>query len=97
MKVTSTEIASLPVMVWIHGGGFTMGSGNSGSITDVGGPGPGFLLNRDVVLVTFNYRLGVFGKCHSAEKELDFLYKAILYVNRRRIQVIDKKRYQQVS
>jgi para-nitrobenzyl esterase len=45
---------SKPVMVWIHGGGFTNGSGNDydGSRLAVGG---------DVVVVTINYRLGVFG------------------------------------
>lgn len=52
----------LPVMVWIHGGGFTTGSG--GSETDF--YGPGYILDRDVVLVTLNYRLGSFGKiCNS--------------------------------
>ena len=51
-------------MMWIHGGGFGGGSGNSeSSITYVSGPGPGYILNRNVVLVTINYRLGVFGKC----------------------------------
>lgn len=48
----------LPVMVWIHGGGFTTGSGNSD--TDL--YGPGYILDRDVVLVTLNYRLGSFGE-----------------------------------
>jgi carboxylesterase type B len=44
-------------MVWIHGGGFTTGSGNFE--TDF--YGPGYILDRDVVLVTINYRLGPFG------------------------------------
>lgn len=48
----------LPVMVYIHGGGFTTGSGNSE--TDL--YGPDHFLDRDVVLVTLNYRLGPFGK-----------------------------------
>ena len=48
-------------MVWIHGGGFDMGSGNGE--TDI--YGPGYFLDRDIVLVTINYRLGVFGKCHA--------------------------------
>src|SRR5205807_8701259 len=44
-----------PVMVWIHGGGFTRGSGSSASYD-------GEILSRkSVVLVTINYRLGVFG------------------------------------
>ena len=48
--------ASRPVMVWIHGGAFTTGSGSSpiydGSILASRG---------DVVVVTVNYRLGVLG------------------------------------
>lgn len=45
----------LPVMVFIHGGGFTSGS----SRTDL--LGPDYYMQKDVVLVTFNYRLGVIG------------------------------------
>ncbi|KAJ8723106.1 hypothetical protein PYW08_003018 [Mythimna loreyi] len=45
----------LPVMVYIHGGFFVIGSGNSDRL------GPDFLLDHDVVLVTINYRLGVLG------------------------------------
>jgi len=41
-------------MVWIHGGGFVTGVGD-------GFLGPGYLLDRDVILVSINYRLGVFG------------------------------------
>ncbi|GLG95970.1 Carboxylic ester hydrolase [Gryllus bimaculatus] len=44
-----------PVMVWIHGGGFTHGSGNPDIY------GPDYLVDRDVVLVTINYRVGVLG------------------------------------
>ncbi|GGP96259.1 carboxylic ester hydrolase [Streptomyces roseolilacinus] len=43
-----------PVMVWIHGGGFTVGSGafyDGGTLASRG----------DVVVVTLNYRLGAFG------------------------------------
>lgn len=42
-------------MFWIHGGGFTTGSSNSVIY------GPEYLITEDVVLVTFNYRLGVLG------------------------------------
>ena len=45
----------LPVMVWFHGGGFVTGSSDSRLY------GPGYLLDRDVILVTANYRLGVLG------------------------------------
>lgn len=44
-----------PVMVWIHGGGFTIGAG-SDPIYDGSA-----LASRDVVVVTINYRLGPFG------------------------------------
>lgn len=44
-----------PVMVWIHGGGFTAGSGSSEMY------GPDFLITESVVLVTVNYRLGILG------------------------------------
>lgn len=42
----------LPVMVWIHGGGFTGGNGNTS--------GDGFA-KKGVVLVSINYRLGRLG------------------------------------
>jgi carboxylesterase type B len=46
-----------PVMVWIHGGGFTMGSGNGENYLY----GPKYFMNKDIVLVTVNYRLSSFG------------------------------------
>lgn len=45
----------LPVMVWIHGGGLTRGSG-----TRAGYDGNA-LVRKGVVVVTINYRLGIFG------------------------------------
>ncbi len=45
----------LPVMVWIHGGGYTAGAGSEPRYTNSGLP------LRGIVLVTINYRLGVFG------------------------------------
>lgn len=42
-------------MVWIHGGAFSFGSGNSFLY------GPDYLVPEGVVLVTFNYRLGPLG------------------------------------
>ncbi|XP_058463058.1 esterase B1-like [Malaya genurostris] len=45
----------LPVMVWIHGGAFCSGSGNS-SIYN-----PEYMVQEGVVVVTFNYRLGPLG------------------------------------
>ena len=49
----------LPVMVWIHGGGFVGGNGRLGE-APVTGRGAG-LARRDVVVVSIQYRLGVLG------------------------------------
>ena len=49
---TPGKAGKLPVMVWIHGGGFRAGSGNI--------PG-GLIAQEDVVVVSFNYRLGALG------------------------------------
>jgi para-nitrobenzyl esterase len=48
-----------PVMVWIHGGGFTNGSGHLPYYN-----GTRLVQHGDVVVVTINYRLGVFGFLH---------------------------------
>lgn len=49
---TPDTAGKLPVMVWIHGGGFRAGSGNI----------PGELIAQEgVVVVSFNYRLGALG------------------------------------
>ncbi|WP_433203480.1 carboxylesterase/lipase family protein [Nocardia sp. CA-107356] len=46
----------LPVLVWIHGGSFTSGSG------DIYGAGPLIAHgDGDLIVVTINYRLGAFG------------------------------------
>ncbi len=48
--------ARYPVMVWIHGGVFSMGSGSQ-SVFD----GANLAVNQKVVVVTINYRLGLLG------------------------------------
>jgi para-nitrobenzyl esterase len=48
--------ATLPVMVWIHGGGFFAESGGSPAYD-----GYNLAKSGDVVVVTLNHRLGVFG------------------------------------
>lgn len=53
-----------PVMVWFHGGGFVMGDSSDELY------GPGYLLDKDVVLVTVNYRLGVLGFLNLGEEEV---------------------------
>ena len=47
--------AKAPVMVWIHGGAFVAGSGNSPLYDGAA------LARKGVVLVSINYRLGLFG------------------------------------
>lgn len=55
LNVTTPEgHGSRPVMVWVHGGGFTSGSG---SMYDA----HRLAVQGDVVVVTVNYRLGVLG------------------------------------
>merc|ERR1711892_696574 len=43
-----------PVMIWIHGGGFTLGSGNDYAPLDAH-------LKEGVIVITINYRLGSLG------------------------------------
>ncbi|MDX2151153.1 MAG: carboxylesterase family protein [Bryobacteraceae bacterium] len=52
---SAAPMARVPVMVWIHGGGFVGGSGSSPGTLGV------HFAKRGVVLVTLNYRLGRFG------------------------------------
>lgn len=52
-NVGNLRIPSMPVIFWIHGGAFQFGSGMYA--------GAKFLMDRDVVLVTINYRLGPLG------------------------------------
>jgi para-nitrobenzyl esterase len=52
---SSTQKSKLPVMLWIHGGGFAAGAGSEPRYTNSA------LVAKNVVLVTINYRLGVFG------------------------------------
>lgn len=51
-----------PVMVWLHGGGFSIGSG-SWPVYD----GTALARRGDVVVVTVNHRLGIFGYLHLKE------------------------------
>lgn len=45
-----------PVMVWIHGGSFILGS-NSKMLSN-----PEYLLRNDVVVISINYRVGAHGE-----------------------------------
>lgn len=50
-----SEKDRLPVMVWVHGGGFTRGAGSLASYDGE------ILARKGAVIVTINYRLSVFG------------------------------------
>ncbi|MGH3822726.1 MAG: carboxylesterase/lipase family protein [Pseudonocardiaceae bacterium] len=55
LNVTAPDAATpLPVMVWIHGGGGTNGAGSEFDAHRLA-------LGGDVVVVTINYRMGIFG------------------------------------
>jgi para-nitrobenzyl esterase len=51
----SSAAEKRPVIMWIHGGGFVEGSGSLPSFNGEG------LARKGVLIVTINYRLGVFG------------------------------------
>ncbi len=51
----NTKAQKLPVMVWIHGGGYQFGTASTDALDGT------HLAEKGVVIVTFNYRLGVLG------------------------------------
>src|SRR5262245_18605260 len=57
-----TDGAKRPVMVWLHGGAFGYGSGNR-AVTD----GANLARRGDVVVVSVNHRLNIFGFLHLAD------------------------------
>ena len=54
----SADAGRRPVLVWLHGGGFEAGTGSS-LLYD----GANLARRGDVVTVTINHRLGIFGHC----------------------------------
>ncbi|KAJ8673191.1 hypothetical protein QAD02_004453 [Eretmocerus hayati] len=54
-KLLGQDSEPLPVMFWIHGGAYITGDGSDSVY------GPDYLLRKDIVLVTLNYRLGALG------------------------------------
>ena len=52
---TPSQHGKRPVMVWLHGGAFSTGSGNADYVR------PTRLAKRDVVVVNVNHRLNIFG------------------------------------
>jgi len=49
----------LPVMVWIYSGGFQVGEASRNNHS------PDHFMAKDVVLITFNYRMGALGEYYS--------------------------------
>ena len=58
----AVDDARRPTMVWIHGGGYTIGSGSEPYYT-----GANLAARGDVVVVTINYRLNVLGFLNDPE------------------------------
>jgi para-nitrobenzyl esterase len=54
VPVGTTAASRLPVLVWIHGGGFAAGAGSDVDGRRLAEAGP-------LIVVTLNYRLGIFG------------------------------------
>jgi carboxylesterase type B len=54
----SVPTEPLPVMMFIYGGGYTSGDNS------VGNYGPHYFMDKDIILVTVNYRLSVLGECN---------------------------------
>ncbi|XP_076248261.1 juvenile hormone esterase-like [Calliopsis andreniformis] len=57
-------MALKPVLVWIHGGAFVIGSSNSTQY------GPDFFMEQDIVVVSVNYRLGAIGFLYMDHPEI---------------------------
>lgn len=60
-----------PVMVWLHGGGFSTGSGN-----EAGYDGENLSRDGDVVVVAVNHRLNIFGHLDLSEYGEKYQYSA---------------------
>ncbi len=58
----AADDARRPVLVWVHGGGFSSGSG-----AEVWYPGDTLATRGDIVVVTINYRVGCLGWLHLAD------------------------------
>ncbi|XP_069689981.1 juvenile hormone esterase-like [Periplaneta americana] len=62
-QTTFPSVQSFPVLLYLHGGAFYYGSGISTMYN------PEYVLDKDVVLVTINYRLGVLGFISTGDDE----------------------------
>ncbi|CAH1188553.1 unnamed protein product [Phyllotreta striolata] len=82
VKTVRNNTSLLPVLLWIHGGGFFLQAGSLGYYN------PRYLMDYDVIFVTPNYRLGVFGLLATSDgvipgnRSLKDLLMAIRWVNK---------------
>ncbi|MBR5251503.1 MAG: carboxylesterase/lipase family protein [Oscillospiraceae bacterium] len=75
LNVWSTDMtAKKPVMVWIHGGGYSFGSCKELAAVD----GDSLCRNGDVVVVTLNHRLNIIGFLDLSEYGEEYRYSANL-------------------
>lgn len=63
-QLPKNDLDLLPVMVYIHGGGFVFGSGTDDSVH-----GPENIIPKNIVIVSLNYRLGILGFLSFNRKE----------------------------
>ncbi|XP_043467863.1 uncharacterized protein LOC122502062 [Leptopilina heterotoma] len=59
MNLNTSKENPLPVMVFIHGGAFFFGAGNDYKAN--------YIMDKNVIFVTINYRLGIFGFLSTAD------------------------------
>ncbi|KAH8168205.1 hypothetical protein CIB48_g11 [Xylaria polymorpha] len=67
----TTKRSSLPVMVWIHGGGFWSGQNREATTAPDGMVRESIANGLPVIMVAINYRLGLFGFAQSAALEAE--------------------------
>ncbi len=72
-SAASRKDAKLPVMVWIHGGGFIVGASSEPRQDGE------HLAHKGVILVSMNYRLGIFGFLTSSELAAESPQRAAVY------------------
>jgi para-nitrobenzyl esterase len=65
-----TDSARRPVMVWLHGGGYSSGSGSNPMYE-----GSSLAVHGDVVVVNVNHRLNVLGYAHLPESGAEISYR----------------------
>lgn len=73
---SASATTKLPVLVWIHGGAYTNGSG---SLSWYNGTS---LASRDCIVVTVNYRLGIFGFLGNSNLGTQDMVSSLRWVNK---------------